>query len=646
MRAVNPGRIDGIARDESSASGHGVRAACYYRKSSDLQEASIEQQQAEVRAFAKRLGYHVVEEFMDSGKSGSRDQEKRTEFRRMIEAAESRSFEVILCWSTNRFARLDSLEGAALKALLRAAGVRLETVKEGKIDWTSFAGRLIDLIYSETDHRYSQEISANSLRGRLHALQQGYWPNGSVPFGYDRLYVEPSGKTHIVRRNEDFGKPRGWKLKLVVNEREASVVRSIFQDVSERGTSFRQIAKNLNSRGVPSPSASRGGWTMGTVRGLLAHKAYVGVAHIGIGRQRQKTAFNRAGAQERPGCCPAIVDEGIFTAVQEQLAAKREIGLRPQSTRASALSGTLVCGLCGYRMEKKPPYKGRVYFTCPSALRRPQLGCSHWRVYEDEMLAIVTGLLRDKIGEERLRAIQASPGAAAADHAVLLEERAIELRKQINRGRERYLTAPDHLMAGLAVKLKDWETELSGLDDKLRLAKVAQSSDARQSYVRWLGDVMGKLTVVKEIEWGHAQSQREPIVISESDKIKLRKELGGRAGRCLADWDDGQITFGKGQVVELDDQDQAWLWREVEGPVSPAIMIEADVLREFLRKLGVKVTLYWKRKFKRQWELDRGKLEARVGQHVSSTHTATRAPATSTGISEQAPTSRARSWSR
>lgn len=72
-------------------------AVAYYRMSSDDQEDGIEQQRKEVEAFAKRNGYTIVEEYVDEGKSGSKDIEKRFEFARMLSDAKVATWKHILC---------------------------------------------------------------------------------------------------------------------------------------------------------------------------------------------------------------------------------------------------------------------------------------------------------------------------------------------------------------------------------------------------------------------------------------------------------------------------------------------------------------------------------------------------------------------
>ena len=73
-----------------------IRAASYIRMSSHRQETSPEQQRREIIELAKRKGYEIVERYIDEGISGD-EIEKRPDFRRMLQDAQTGKFDVILC---------------------------------------------------------------------------------------------------------------------------------------------------------------------------------------------------------------------------------------------------------------------------------------------------------------------------------------------------------------------------------------------------------------------------------------------------------------------------------------------------------------------------------------------------------------------
>jgi DNA invertase Pin-like site-specific DNA recombinase len=87
--------------------------------SSDQQEDSPAQQRAALADLARQHGYKIIREYVDEGKSGSKNLRKRAGFLRMIEDASSREFKVVLCWDMARFSRLHPLKAATFKDRLR-----------------------------------------------------------------------------------------------------------------------------------------------------------------------------------------------------------------------------------------------------------------------------------------------------------------------------------------------------------------------------------------------------------------------------------------------------------------------------------------------------------------------------------------------
>ena len=117
-----------------STSGKLIPAVSYIRMSSGKQEASPDQQRAEVKKLAERHGCKILREYFDSAISGDAT-DRRKGFLEMHRAAcNGRDFEVILCWDQDRFGRFDSIEAGYWIKPLRDAGVRLITVLDRQID--------------------------------------------------------------------------------------------------------------------------------------------------------------------------------------------------------------------------------------------------------------------------------------------------------------------------------------------------------------------------------------------------------------------------------------------------------------------------------------------------------------------------------
>lgn len=99
-----------------------VRAALYLRMSSGKQENSIPAQRVELLAYAKKMGYEVVDEYLDEAVSGD-DTERRIGFLQMREDARTGQFNVVLCWDQDRLGRWDLIDGGHFIRPFRQAGV-------------------------------------------------------------------------------------------------------------------------------------------------------------------------------------------------------------------------------------------------------------------------------------------------------------------------------------------------------------------------------------------------------------------------------------------------------------------------------------------------------------------------------------------
>lgn len=92
-----------------------MRCGIYSRVSTSKQEA--ENQLAQLREFARALGWQIVVEYVDQITGKHSD---RTEFQRMFQDASQRRFDVLLFWSLDRLSREGALE--TLQHLNRLTG--------------------------------------------------------------------------------------------------------------------------------------------------------------------------------------------------------------------------------------------------------------------------------------------------------------------------------------------------------------------------------------------------------------------------------------------------------------------------------------------------------------------------------------------
>ena len=112
-----------------------IAAVGYARRSTDLQDRSIPDQQAYVARWAHDNGYEIVRWYIDDAISGTSTR-GRDDFSRMVETAENgRDFETILCYDISRFSRGGTNETGYYLHRLKTVGVQVlfpaDSIPEG-----------------------------------------------------------------------------------------------------------------------------------------------------------------------------------------------------------------------------------------------------------------------------------------------------------------------------------------------------------------------------------------------------------------------------------------------------------------------------------------------------------------------------------
>lgn len=116
-----------------------INRVALYARVSTLNNQDLEMQLAELREYAGRRRWEVVEEFTDLGVSGCK--ESRPALNRMMSDACRRRFDAVLVWKIDRFGRsLKHLVNAL--AELSALGVAFVSLRDN-IDLSTPSGRLM-----------------------------------------------------------------------------------------------------------------------------------------------------------------------------------------------------------------------------------------------------------------------------------------------------------------------------------------------------------------------------------------------------------------------------------------------------------------------------------------------------------------------
>ena len=330
-------------------------AVAYARYSSAGQrDVSIEQQLADIRAFAKREGYTIVHEFADHARSGFKNTAARTAFQSMIAAAESGTFDTILAWKVDRFGR-NREDSAIYKGKLRRFGVKvlyaMEPIPEGS------AGVLLEGMLEATAEWYSRQLSENVLRGMADNARRCLY-NGTHTYGYTS---GPDGR-------------------YVVQPAEAAVVRDIFR-MYRSGYSSAMIARDLNARGLKTwrgnPFCAQG------ILKIISNERYTGVYIWGSVRT--------------PGGMPAIISRSEFEEAQRM---KNKTARHVEQGAVDYfLTGKVFCGLCGTSMvgDSGTSKTGTRHYYYSCLHRKRDKACTKKSVLKDYLEKAVISFVLDQV---------------------------------------------------------------------------------------------------------------------------------------------------------------------------------------------------------------------------------------------------------
>lgn len=318
------------------------RAWLYLRVSSDPtgRALSVASQEKELRAWGAVEGWEIVGVTIDNDLSASRHAKKdRPGYREVKRQMSSGAMDLLACWESSR-AQRDLSAYVQMRELCSTHNV-LWAYKGRVYDMSRTEDRFTTGLDALLDERYADETRDRVMRGVRTRLANGT-PHGKIPFGYRREYDPRTGAV----------------LRQVPDEESAPIVRELFERLGA-GEAVYSIAKDFNTRGVPTPQlhrdnrlgvvGDRRGWTASKIRRQVSNPALAGY------RVHQGKIVGEAAWKP-------LVDAELFTTVNQLLAdpsRRTQRGVQPRHL----LSGILECGVCGANC-RRIQNRGRPSYCC------------------------------------------------------------------------------------------------------------------------------------------------------------------------------------------------------------------------------------------------------------------------------------------
>lgn len=322
-------------------------AGIYARVSSDRQkeEHTIDSQIASLVEYAQQKSYMVPDDwvFQDDGYSGS--MLERPGLERLRDLASEGQIEIVLIYSPDRLSRKYAYQVLLIEEFSRH-GTDVVFIKSPKA--TTPEEQLLLQFQGMIAEYERAQIIERTRRGKRHRAKMGSINVLSgAPYGY--RYIK---KTEYASAYYE------------IIEKEAKIVKKVYNLYIEDSLSIGAIVRWLNDHGIPTRKRISQ-WERSTVWGMLRNPAYKGTACFGKTKTaerkritrplRQKGGFSSRCSANRERSkkewieipVPLIIEKEIFLRTEKKLEENKRYA-KKRTKVPSLLQGILVCNQCGY----------------------------------------------------------------------------------------------------------------------------------------------------------------------------------------------------------------------------------------------------------------------------------------------------------
>lgn len=361
--------------------------------------------------------------YVDDGYTGT--DFDRPDFRRMMHDLRAGIVNCVIVKDLSRLGRNYVKVGEYLEHTFPLLNVRFIALSE-RIDSVAdprSADSLIVPFRNILNDEYAHDIS-NKVRASLDLKRrQGKFIGSFASYGY--------------RKDPDD------HSRLLIDEAAAAVVRDIFNWFIG-GTSVLGIAKKLNAKGIPNPSAYKRQqgmnyrhptsdrlddlWPDSSVRRILRNPLYTGTMVQGKKRMKSyKLHISEAVPEDEwitvEQTHEAIIPGELFDKAQSLFA--RDTRTAPTQPQVYLFSGFLRCADCGKAMNRKTisqPYRNYYYYICSTFKKQHSGACTKHTIRSDRLEQAVLETLRSQIAlavemDELIAEINRSSACSrSADH--------------------------------------------------------------------------------------------------------------------------------------------------------------------------------------------------------------------------------------
>ena len=326
------------------------------KKREEDDSQSIQNQKTLLLDFAVNKGWEVYNIYSDDDYTGS--DRNRPEFNKLLQDAEKRKFQIILCKSQSRFTREMELVEKYIHGKFIEWGIRFISVVDNA-DTAIKGNKKSRQINGLVNEWYLEDMSENIKAVLNNKRKNGQHIGSFALYGYKK---DPEREGHLI-----------------IDEPAAKVVREVFS-LFANGYGKTSIARMLNERKIPNPTrykqlngikyknnkgSSSSLWKYFSISNMLTNQMYIGNMVQGrYGTVSYKIKKNKPKPKDQwyivENTHEPIIDKETWDIVQNLINQRTkpfitgEIGIFARKA---------ICANCGYTMRSSIS-RGEKYLKC------------------------------------------------------------------------------------------------------------------------------------------------------------------------------------------------------------------------------------------------------------------------------------------
>lgn len=320
--------------------------------------SSIQNQKIMLTEYAIRQNWEIQGVYSDDDYTGA--DRNRPGFKKILQLAEKKEINIILCKSQSRFTRELELVEKYINGLFIEWGIRFVGLVDNA-DTEVKGNKKSRQINGLVNEWYLEDLSENIKSVFKSKREQGLYTGGLALYGYTK---DPKQKGHLI-----------------IDPEAAEVVRLIFT-LYNQGMGKTAIARELNNRGIPNPTQyklekgisykipkNKLGtlWKYFSIDDILHNEMYIGNMVQGkYGSVSYKSKKNKPKPREQwvivKGTHEPIIDIDLWNNVQSKI----KSNFKPYAGgKIGVFAKKCRCKNCGYTLKASKSHDDR-YLRCPT----------------------------------------------------------------------------------------------------------------------------------------------------------------------------------------------------------------------------------------------------------------------------------------